>query len=31
MQKLQLYIGGQRVDLFKDETVTINQTIQKVR
>ena len=31
MQKLQLYIGGQRVDLFKDETVTINQTIQNIK
>ena len=31
MQKLQLYIGGQRVDLFKDETVTLNQTIQNIK
>ena len=31
MQKLQLYIEGQRVDLFKDETVSITQTIQNVK
>lgn len=31
MQKLQLFISGQRVDLFKDETVTINQTIQNIK
>ena len=31
MQKLQLYIGGQRVDLFKDETVSLNQTIQNIK
>ena len=31
MQELQLYIQGQRVDLFKDESVSITQTIQNVR
>jgi len=31
MQKLQLYIQGQRIDLFEDETVTLTQTIQNVR
>ena len=31
MQKLQLYIGTQRVDLFKDETVSLTQTIQNVK
>ena len=31
MQKLQLYIGTQRVDLFKDETVSFTQTIQNVK
>lgn len=31
MQKLQLYISGTRVDLFKDETVSITQTIKNVR
>ena len=31
MQKLQLFIEGQRVDLFKDETVSINQTIQNIK
>jgi len=31
MQKLQLYIEGQRVDLFKDETVSITQTIQNIK
>ena len=31
MQILQLFIAGQRVDLFKDETVTINQTIQNIK
>tara|TARA_R110002020_G_scaffold232337_2_gene443855 strand:- start:3899 stop:5998 length:2100 start_codon:yes stop_codon:yes gene_type:complete len=31
MQKLQLYIGTERVDLFKDETVSLTQTIQNVR
>ena len=31
MQKLQLYIGTDRIDLFKDESVSFNQTIQNVR
>ena len=31
MQKLQLYIGNERVDLFNDESVSITQTIQNVR
>lgn len=31
MQKLQLYIEGQIIDLFKDETVSITQTIQNVK
>ena len=31
MQKLQLYIDSQRVELFKDETVSLTQTIQNVR
>ena len=31
MQKLQLYIQDTRVDLFKDESVSITQSIQNVR
>ena len=31
MQELQLYIEGQRVELFKDETVSLTQTIQNVK
>jgi len=31
MQKLQLYINGQRVDLFKDESVSLVQTLQNVK
>tara|TARA_R100001369_G_scaffold2282_1_gene7759 strand:- start:8733 stop:10823 length:2091 start_codon:yes stop_codon:yes gene_type:complete len=31
MQKLQLFIGTDRVELFKDETVSLTQTIQNVR
>ena len=31
MQKLQLFISGTRVDLFKDESVSITQTIQNIR
>lgn len=31
MQKLQLYIEGQRVEMFKDESVTITQSIQNVK
>lgn len=28
---LQVYIGGERIDLFKDESITITQSIQNVR
>jgi hypothetical protein len=31
MQTLQLYIEGQIVDLFKDETISVTQTIQNVK
>ena len=31
MRRLQLYIGTERVDLFKDESVSITQTIQNVK
>ena len=31
MQKIQLYIEGQRVDLFDDESVVLTQTIQNVK
>ena len=31
MQKIQLYIEGQRVDMFADESVSITQTIQNVK
>jgi hypothetical protein len=31
MQKLQLYINNQRVDLFKDEQVSFNQSIQNIK
>ncbi len=31
MQKLQLYISGQRIDLFKDEQVSFNQSIQNIK
>jgi len=31
MQKIQLYIEGQRVDMFKDESVTITQSIKNVK
>ena len=31
MQKLQLYIEGQRLDLFKDESVSLTETIQNVK
>jgi hypothetical protein len=31
MQKLQLYISDTRIDLFKDETVSITQTIKNIR
>jgi len=31
MQKLQLYIDNQRIELFKDESVSLTQTIQNIR
>ena len=31
MRRLQLYIDGQRVDLFKDESVSLTQTIKNVK
>ena len=31
MQKIQLYIEGQRVDMFSDESVSITDTIQNVK
>jgi len=31
MQELQLYIQGQRIDLFKDESISITQSIQNVK
>ena len=31
MRKLQLYIKDQRVDLFKDESVSLTQTIKNVK
>ena len=31
MQELQLYIESNRLDLFKDETVSLTQTIQNVK
>lgn len=31
MQEVQLYIQGQRVDLFKDETISVTQSIQNVK
>ncbi len=31
MQKLQLYIGGERLDLFNDETVLMTQSIQNIK
>ena len=31
MQKLQLYIATERIDLFKDEQVSINQSIQDIK
>jgi len=31
MQKVQIYIGGERLELFKDETVSINQSIQNIK
>jgi len=31
MRRLQLYIENQRVDLFKDESVSLTQTIKNVK
>lgn len=31
MQKVQLYIGSERLELFKDETVSITQSIQNIK
>jgi hypothetical protein len=31
MRRLQLYIGTERVDLFKDESVSLTQTIKNVK
>ena len=31
MQKIELYIEGQRVELFKDESITITESIQNVK
>jgi len=31
MQKIQLYIEGERVDMFDDESVVITQTIKNVK
>jgi len=31
MQKVQVYIGSERLELFKDETLSINQSIQNIR
>ncbi len=31
MQNIQLYIENQRIDMFKDESITLTQTIQNVR
>jgi len=31
MQQVQLFIDGERVELFKDETITLNQTIKNVK
>ena len=31
MQSVQLYIGDTRIDLFEDETISLNQSIQNVR
>ena len=31
MQSIQLYIEGQRVDMFKDESVNITQSIKNVK
>ena len=31
MQKIELYIEGQRLEMFSDESVTITDTIQNVK
>ena len=31
MQQVQLYIGDQRIELFKDETISLTETIQNVK
>tara|TARA_B110000879_G_C11173582_1_gene514812 strand:+ start:1875 stop:2036 length:162 start_codon:yes stop_codon:yes gene_type:complete len=31
MQKIQLYIDGQRLDFFKDEAVVLTQTLKNVK
>ena len=31
MQQVQLYIDGKRVELFKDETINLTQTIKNVQ
>ena len=31
MQNIQLYIEGNRMDMFKDESVSLTQTIQNVK
>ena len=31
MQEVQLYINGERVELYQDESISITQTIQNVR
>ena len=31
MQNIQLYIEGERIDLFKDESITITDTIKNVK
>jgi len=31
MQQVQLYIDGERVELFKDETINLTQTIKNVQ
>ena len=31
MQQVQLYIGDERVELFKDETISLTESIQNVK
>ena len=31
MYKLQVYIGGERLELFKDETVVLNSSVQNIK